>query len=165
MTTESPEKFMGKVTPEPTSGCWLWVGYTDTQGYARFWNGRRYERAHRWSFKMFVGAIPKGRVIDHLCRVRSCVNPLHLEAVTNEVNVLRGEGTSAVNKRKTHCIRGHSFAEHGGRQRKGRKCLLCEKAYFKERRARLSAAPVDGHGVPTTPSRSQAGASPFKEVE
>ncbi|MGO2411623.1 HNH endonuclease signature motif containing protein [Glutamicibacter arilaitensis] len=96
-----------KVT-QSESGCWLWTGSLH-RGYGRIQNGSVIELAHRHFYRLIVGKIPEGLQIDHLCRVRNCVNPAHLEPVPQKVNVLRGVGISAENKRKTHCLRGHPF--------------------------------------------------------
>lgn len=80
------------------SDCWPWEGFCDPKGY-----GRRGPRlAHRIAYEAFVGRIPKGKEIDHLCGNRGCVNPWHLEAVAHIENIRRGR-----NARKTHCLRGH----------------------------------------------------------
>lgn len=77
------------------NGCWLWSGHKDQKGYGRFyWKGLN-EYAHRWAYEYFVGAVPVGLELDHLCRNRGCVNPAHLEAVTHRVNVARGTSPSA----------------------------------------------------------------------
>ena len=65
--------------------------------------------AHRWSYEHFVGPIPDGLVIDHLCRVRHCVNPDHLEPVTNEENLRRGAGYGLRNGMRSACINGHEY--------------------------------------------------------
>lgn len=76
------------------NGCWLWTGATSPQGYGRFNAGLREDArnvlAHRWSYEHHVGPIPDGLDLDHLCRVRHCVNPEHLEPVTRQENVQRG---------------------------------------------------------------------------
>lgn len=87
--------------------CWLWIGGLDSDGYAQ-WKGAR---GHRAVFEKEVGLIPTGLVLDHLCRNRSCVNPAHLEPVTNRENILRGEGLAARNAEATHCANGHEFTE------------------------------------------------------
>ncbi len=89
------------------NGCWNW-DVCDNLGYGRATDGKhRSVKAHRLMYERLVGPIPEGLVIDHLCRNRTCVNPDHLEPVTQSENVRRGNGFSAVNARKTHCKRGH----------------------------------------------------------
>ncbi len=92
------------------SGCVEWIASTDSKGYGKFqWEGGRNGRlmpAHRWAYEWVVGPIPDGLQLDHLCRNRRCVNPEHLEPVTQRVNVLRGVGPAALNAGKTHCYRG-----------------------------------------------------------
>jgi len=78
------EKFINK-----TDTCWLWLGHKAGNGYGTFKMDYRKRLAHRLAYEFYVGAIPKGLVIDHLCRVRHCVNPDHLEAVTHAENLLR----------------------------------------------------------------------------
>lgn len=93
------------------SGCMLWLGGLNGVGYGQFY-GTGGERiyAHRWSYEHHVGPIPEGLVLDHLCRVRNCVNPDHLEPVTHAENILRGEGPSARHAQKSHCPAGHLYA-------------------------------------------------------
>jgi hypothetical protein len=97
--------------PEPNSGCWLWLGHVNRQGYGRFVLGSRaWHSAYRTSYEAFKGEIPTGFIIDHLCRVPGCVNPDHLEVVTPRTNALRGISFSAINAAKTHCAKGHPFS-------------------------------------------------------
>lgn len=105
-----PERFWRNVR-HAEGGCWKWVGGTDRLGYGRAHvGGGKYQSAHRRAYESFVGPIPDGLVIDHLCRVRNCVNPEHLEVVTQRENVLRGSGVAAQAAAKTHCVNGHPFA-------------------------------------------------------
>jgi hypothetical protein len=126
------------------SGCWEWQANVGLDGYGRWYgNARKYEtrQAHRISYMAFVGLIPDGMQIDHLCRNRKCVNPMHLEAVTQRVNILRGEGFSARNARKTHCTKGHPFTEGNLYLVRGkfRRCRTCEIG--KQRLLRVAANP------------------------
>jgi hypothetical protein len=84
------ERFWSKVVPEPNSGCWLWIGSVGKNGYARFLADGRTRNAHRYAYSILVGEVASDLELDHLCRVRCCVNPAHLEAVTKAVNVARG---------------------------------------------------------------------------
>lgn len=96
---------------ENPDGHWLWVGYLQASGYGVFYRRMVGQvLAHRFSYEMFVGPCD-GKVIDHLCRVRSCVNPAHLEAVSIATNVMRGEGICARRARQTHCKHGHEFTD------------------------------------------------------
>jgi hypothetical protein len=89
--------------------CWIWQGHCDQKGYGRLACRQRSYKAHRVSYEMFIGSIPPGLVIDHLCRTRNCVNPENLEPVTNVENIRRGESVVTVQAKKTHCIHGHPF--------------------------------------------------------
>lgn len=107
----NPEaRFLLRVDKNGAGGCWLWTGYVAKTGYARLSVDGNYVYAHRWSYEHHVGPIPAGLVIDHLCSVRHCVNPDHLEPVTDAENVRRGEG-GAHWSAKTHCPRGHAYDE------------------------------------------------------
>ena len=103
------ERFIRYVMPVTESGCHLWTGAT-SRGYGVIANDdMRLVKAHRVAYENAYGSIPDGLHIDHLCRVRSCVNPIHLEAVTQKENTLRGEGVTAENARKVGCSRGHLY--------------------------------------------------------
>jgi hypothetical protein len=85
---EPDARFDAKVDRSDPDGCWLWTG-TLRSGYGRFRADGRLVQAHRYSYERAVGPIPADRQLDHLCRVRRCVNPDHLEPVTPSENVLR----------------------------------------------------------------------------
>lgn len=101
-------RFLAAVTDAP-GGCWQWTGYLMPNGYARITIDGERQYAHRVAYEAFVARIPDGLVIDHLCRNRGCVNPAHLEAVTQRINVLRGKSHAADRARQTECLRGHRF--------------------------------------------------------
>lgn len=101
------ESFDARTMKSEATGCWLWTGYVDPKGYGVIGVGnRRLMKAHRYSYERFKEAIPAGMQLDHLCRVRHCVNPEHLEPVTNRENVVRG---NAARPKATHCKHGHEF--------------------------------------------------------
>jgi hypothetical protein len=87
----SPEHFWGMVEWSP--GCWLWKQSTTTTGYGRYRVSGRNDPAHRVAYEYAVGPIPEGLVLDHLCRNKRCVNPAHLEPVTQHENILRAWGS------------------------------------------------------------------------
>lgn len=124
-----------------TGQCWIWLGAISGHGYGKF--SRDHLAVHRLSYEFHKGPIPTDHTLDHLCRVRSCVNPNHLEAVTRGENVLRGNGITAENARKTHCKRGHPFAGENLAVRADgeRRCRECARITERERYARAHCAP------------------------
>jgi hypothetical protein len=135
------DRFWAKVNA-PSDGCWQWVGCINAEGYGRFNFDGVITNAHRASYRLFVGEIPPGLVIDHLCRNRSCVNPDHLELVTNKENILRGVGAGAQAARMIECPKGHPLDEDNTYVAPGskkRRCRSCVREYGRARRARVAA--------------------------
>ncbi len=138
-----PERFWAKVMPEPNSSCWFWLASLTDRGYGVWkWKGRC--RVHRITYVAFVGEVPAGLELDHLCRNRGCCNPAHLEAVTHLENMRRVAAT------KTHCPRGHAYdgantyTYTGGgqgtyRQRTCRACNAMFSAVYRNKRKALNA--------------------------
>jgi len=127
-------KFDESYTPEPNTGCWLWLGMLKNGGYGSLKIGGKEVGAHRYSYERHVGLIPSGLVLDHTCRVKSCVNPAHLEPVTIKVNVQRGYwGTAGippvVEAERETCRRGHPYTqENAYRNPRGQlDCRACRK--------------------------------------
>ncbi len=131
---EDLKAFFSKVAK--SDGCWLWTGAKQSNGYGNY----RGRLAHRVSYEMRGGKIPYGMTIDHICRVRDCVNPKHLRVMTQKDNNLCGDSVVAKNKRKTHCINGHPLTGSHIRiivRKDGtrRRCLKCEALYKRNARA------------------------------
>ena len=104
-----PFRFSNKVRVNPKTGCWEWTAARLSDGYGQFWLQGKHVSAHRFAWRALVSSIPEGMTLDHLCRVRYCVNPAHLEAVSLRENILRGESPSAQNARAARCPQGHPF--------------------------------------------------------
>lgn len=138
MKISTEERFWSKVHSTIAGECWLWTASVDRDGYGKYGQPTGgWVRAHRWAYEHLIGPIPDGLVIDHLCRVRSCVNPAHMEPVTIQVNTERG--VRGVPPRKTHCKRGHEFTPDNVYMKPGstwRECRTCKrmlKRRYKER--------------------------------
>ncbi|WP_318196883.1 HNH endonuclease signature motif containing protein [Streptomyces sp. MCL20-2] len=156
----NPEQYAAKFEAKVrrTDTCWIWTGSIDGYGYGRLKGNDRYIRAHRLAHELFIGAIPEGLHVDHIChnsdedcvggdgcQHRRCVNPAHLEAVTHQVNLLRGKTIVAAAARSTHCPKGHPYDEANTIvQGDGkRRCRTCRQASERRRGRR------DRYDVPT----------------
>lgn len=142
------DRFWEKVSPEPNSGCWLWASAYDFGGYGILWIGDgRSVRAHRFAYELLIGVIPAGLTLDHLCRQRACVNPLHLDPCGAGENAARSPGAPYwVAARATHCQRGHAFdasntARHNGR----RECRACAALRARHARRRTTCPNAEQH--------------------
>ena len=123
----------------PETHCWIWQRVLGTAGYGQVWRQGKKVGAHRAYYEELVGPIPERLTIDHLCQNIRCVNPGHLEPVTQRINNLRSDNPAAINARKTHCIRGHEFTPvntYVARDGK-RACKECRRS---RDRARYAAA-------------------------
>jgi hypothetical protein len=126
-----PERIARKIGEPDENGCWPWLAYRTPLGYGGVdWKGKP-DKAHRVVYQILAAPIPGGLVLDHLCRNPSCVNPEHLEPVTDRENILRGAGACAQHARKTHCVRGHPFEGENLHVRRdgARICLTCRREY------------------------------------
>ena len=129
--------------------CWRWLAAKSGNGYGAFYFRGRWGLAYRCAYELLVGPIPEGLQIDHLCRVRDCVNPTHLEPVTHRENLLRGEGVAAQHAAKTHCPRGHPYSGVNlyvyPAPRGQRECRECRRQYQRRlsRRRRAAAELVE----------------------
>jgi hypothetical protein len=142
--TRLPERIWSKISVDE-SGCWVWLAYRNRGGYGCVsWEGMS-RLAYRITYTELVSPVPEGLELDHLCRVRHCVNPDHLEPVTRQTNALRGVGVGAKNAKKTHCPKGHPLSGDnllpGDLKRGGRKCRQCHRSETNARRAAKRANP------------------------
>lgn len=121
--TTIQERMAARTNPKPTpTGCLLWIGYL-SRGYGQVRSAGRILKAHRVAWELVNGSIPEGLVIDHLCRVRNCVNPAHMRVVTPLINTLAGEGVSAKCVRRATCLHGHN--DWMWKERRGRPVRVC----------------------------------------
>lgn len=132
MNGTASERFWAKVDAD--GDCWEWVGARKSSGYGNFWDGDSYALAHRFAYELLVGPIGPDLTIDHLCRVRYCVNPDHMEPVSLRENNLRGNTLTARNGARTHCPRGHEY-DYRDPTRGWRRCTTCDRQMEHARRA------------------------------
>lgn len=160
-SAEKTRAYLRKKSVE-ANGCWLWLNHLTTAGYGQIQVGLRVYAAHRLAYMAFIGPIPDGLVIDHLCHNadplclggptclhRRCVNPAHLEPVRQQVNATRRLGAAASNLRKTHCPRGHAYTPDNIspiRDTGWRRCRACEGLRVVRRRE-ARAARRDGYAA------------------
>ncbi len=108
--------------------CWVWFRAKDDKGYGRIWVDGASNKAYAWIYKhTHPDTVLDGKMLDHLCRNRACVNPDHLEPVTPKVNTLRGAGPTAINASRTFCTYGHEFTPENTLVKKdgNRGCRTC----------------------------------------
>ena len=143
-------RFLGKIErngPFPErkrlGRCWIWKGSIFSKtGYGAFKFKRKLRGAHRLCYALYQGKIRDGLTIDHLCRVRLCVNPRHLEPVTRRENILRGIGFAATNAKKTKCPYGHRYTKENTLMERvrgkvmGRSCRICRRRRWREWKAK-----------------------------
>jgi len=126
-------RILRNIHVNPETNCWEWTkSKFSSTGYGRISVRVKSRCAHVISYKLFIGEIPKGLELDHLCRVRHCVNPAHLEPVTRKENMIRGKNPASQNYHKTACIRGHAFSKEN--------LIIDSKGYRQCRTCRLQNA-------------------------
>ena len=129
------DRVLNRVERIPFSGCWVFTGAINHFGYGivGLQNSKKIDRTHRVAYRHFKGEIPTGLVIDHICRNPACVNPRHLQAISQSDNIKRSLLVKMRGAR-THCKHGHEFTPEntkyvkGQRGRRCAKCLQISKA-------------------------------------
>lgn len=144
--TEVAQRFWSKV--DTTGDCWLWMARR-LRGYGKFDLGNTTAMAHRVAYELSVGPIPDGLQLDHLCRVRHCVNPAHLEPVTQRENILRSEAPCAVVMRTNKCKHGHEFTDENTYVTPAgkRQCRVCIKDRLARCYAKREATGLPARGI------------------
>ena len=162
ITQRQYNNFLKKINKLGDDECWPWVASLSKGGYGNYAiyseGERKNTTAHRISYLLFVGVIPDGHHIDHLCRNRSCTNPKHLEAVTQKENILRGVGVTARNAQKTHCINGHEFSlDNTIISNVGRSCRECARSLVDKYQKELKEKVQNGYEPKPTKTHCKYG--------
>lgn len=140
-----PTRIAEKILESPLgfneTPCWVWLGYTAKEGYGQVYFQGKLWSTHRLLYELFRGPIPEGLHIDHLCRVRGCCNPAHLEAVTCKENARRGDtgkARGAQVRAKTHCPGGHKYSPENTHidPTGSRRCRECNRLRCASRKSR-----------------------------
>lgn len=134
------ERFTRK-TLRSDNGCWAWTACTNNNGYGSFmFRGKTYS-AHSFIYQVLNRTLTKGEVVDHGCNNPNCVNPKHLEAMTQRDNVMKSSGIAAKRARQTHCIYGHEFGHQSPHLVKSgrRACATCHRQREARRRSRYAS--------------------------
>lgn len=136
--TNFSNRFWSKVSK--TGECWLWIGSLNNNGYGQMRINTRSHLAHRLSYELTYGKISKGLVVNHLCEMPNCVNPKHLEAITQLENVHKGRASrSKPHKQRAYCKNGHSMVpENVYIYKNNRACRECRKLRVYAHRAERS---------------------------
>jgi hypothetical protein len=148
LSAKDTARFWSKVNVRTAKECWEWRA-AKIVGYGTFSFKRKPYKAHRLAFELLKGPIAKGLVLDHLCKNPGCVNPAHLQPVTQRENTLRGTGTSARFAKQTHCKNGHALSGDNMRipkYRYKRECIICrrEKDKLRKREKNMKANQKSG---------------------
>jgi hypothetical protein len=149
LTQQELDRLWARVS-EDENGCWIWTGSRYKAGYGRFYLGQESVYAHRVMYMILVGEIAEGRHTDHLCRVRECCNPRHLEVVTCRENILRSPiAPAAINASKTHCPQGHPLSGDNLEldEKGGRHCRTCAITAARKRYAATTGTPLNESSI------------------
>lgn len=170
LTDKQLALFLRRVDCTGADGCWMWRGACNRKGYGQFSVGASETtglttstfRAHRVAYELLKGSIPAGLTLDHLCRVRPCVNPDHLEPCTSAENSRRSPDTLAsINRARTTCPQGHPLdGAYKSGPRKGRRfCKTCQRKWSRQsyvRRHERAPLAQGGKTAPSTPETPAA---------
>lgn len=146
VSAATEKRFWSHCNKTPT--CWFWTGSISGRGYGKLSIGGHGKSiaAHRMALLLHATPIPIGKLVDHVCRNRLCVNPAHLRVVDNKTNSTENSiGPTAINARKTSCIRGHSLTGDNVKivvrpDGKRRHCRTCLRFHEKNRKPRRKPA-------------------------